>query len=450
MRPGRFTAVVTDPPYGLEFMGKEWDKAGVAFDPATWQAVARVCKPGAFLLAFGGTRTWHRLAAAIEDAGWEIRDTIVWLYGTGFPKSLDISKTIDKADAAEAQLARRYRFTEWVRSTGITSRQIDDATATNMGGHYTTSASQPAIMTREHLENCRHLLGDVPEWVERDADIRSLESKNFADREVVGHSTNGIAGGTGKHAGMEAAYGFAGEFQITAPASDAAKLWSGYGTALKPAWEPVIVAMKPVDGTFAENAQRHGVAGINVDGCRIGTEIVHAGNGALGRYGILHTMKRNPATASRRAGRWPANLIHDGSPEVLEGFPEDRPGSHKQTPTHSPNAAFGGGRYDNSSCFGDSGSAARFFYCAKASRSERTAGGRLENRHPTVKPLALMEYLLRLVTMPQQNLILDPFAGSGTTLVACRRLGLPAVGIEQDPAYCRLALRRLRGDGVTR
>jgi len=166
---------VTDPPYELAFMGKKWDASGIAYSVDLWREVLRVLKPGGHLLAFGGTRTHHRMVCAIEDAGFEIRDEIQWLYGSGFPKSLDVSKAIDKMDAAEEQLARRYRFTAWVRSTGITSAQIDDATQTNMGGHYTTAASQPAIMTREHLEACRHLFADVPEWVEKEVDIRSVE-----------------------------------------------------------------------------------------------------------------------------------------------------------------------------------------------------------------------------------------------------------------------------------
>ena len=149
------SAVVTDPPYGLAFMGKRWDYDVPAVE--VWQECLRVLKPGGHLLAFAGTRTQHRMAVRIEDAGFEIRDMIAWVYGSGFPKSLDVSKAIDRMDASEEQERRRLRFTAWVRSTGVSSRQIDEATSTNMGGHYTTRASQPAIMTREHLEACRHL-----------------------------------------------------------------------------------------------------------------------------------------------------------------------------------------------------------------------------------------------------------------------------------------------------
>jgi len=176
-----------------------------------------------------------------------------------------------------------------------------------MGGHYTTLASQPAIMTREHLEACRHLFGTVPEWVELECDIRSVESRNFAEREVVGRSENGIASGTGKHAGQTAAYGFSGEYNITAPATDAAKQWQGWGTALKPALEPITVARKPITGTVAENVLKHGTGAINVEASRIDGD------------------------------RWPANFIHDGSKEATRLL----------------------------------GDAHRFFYSAKAGNEER-------------------------------------------------------------------------------
>jgi len=301
-------SIVTDPPYGLSFMGKKWDYDVPSVE--VWAECLRVLKHGGHLLAFAGTRTQHRMAVRIEDAGFEIRDMIAWVYGSGFPKSLDVSKAIDKMDAAEEQQARRYRFTEWVRSTGITSKQIDEATKTNMGGHYTTAASQPAIMTREHLEACRHLLGDVPVWVEQEADIRSVESKNFAEREVVGKrvgvdttkqsiacavSAQGLEQST-KH-----------EFNITAPSTDAAKQWQGWGTALKPALEPITVARKPLVGTVAENVLQYGTGAINVDGGRV------------------------------EGGRWPANFIHDGSEEATDLLKDS----------------------------------ARFFYCAKASKADR-------------------------------------------------------------------------------
>jgi hypothetical protein len=185
------------------------------------------------------------------------------------PNRLDVSKAIDKMDARDEQQARRYRFTTWVRSTGVTSRQIDEATGTFMGNHYTTHPTQPAIMTREHLEECRHLLGDIPAWVEAECDIRSVESKNFAEREVIGKRDvpigHSFAGPT--YGGDSAAV----EVDITAPATDAAKQWEGWGTALKPAAEPVVVARRPLIGTVAANVLQHGTGALNIDGTRVAT-----------------------------------------------------------------------------------------------------------------------------------------------------------------------------------
>ena len=363
-------AIVTDPPYGLSFMGKRWDYDVPSVE--VWYECLRVLKPGGHLLAFAGTRTQHRMACRIEDAGFEIRDMIAWVYGSGFPKSLDVSKAIDKMDASEEQERRRLRFTAWVRSTGITSRQIDEATCTNMGGHYTTAASQPAIMTREHLEQCRHLLGGVPEWIEREADIRSVESRNMAAREVVGQH-RATAPGCNMRVGMTGCdYDKVGS--ITAPATDAARQWQGWGTALKPALEPITVARKPQAGTVAANVLEHGTGALNVEGCRVG-------------------------------GRWPANLIHDGSEE--------------------PAALLG--------------DAARFFYCAKASRSDRGEG----NTHPTVKPTDLMRYLCRLVT-PPGGTVLDPFMGSGSTGKAAALEGFHFLGIEREAQYLDIARARIR------
>jgi DNA modification methylase len=400
-------SIVTDPPYGLSFMGKKWDYDVPIVE--VWVECLRVLKPGGHLLAFAGTRTQHRMAVRIEDAGFEIRDMIAWVYGSGFPKSLDVSKAIDKMDAAEEQQARRYRFTEWVRSTGITSKQIDEATGTNMGGHYTTAASQPAIMTREHLEACRHLLGEVPAWVEGEADIRSVESKNFAEREVVGKrvgvdttkqsiacavSAQGLEQST-KH-----------EFNITAPSTDAAKQWQGWGTALKPALEPITVARKPLVGTVAENVLQHGTGALNIDGCRVrdgsetgGEKPVYAANHGNAVYGA----GMGGGAWANTDGRWPANFIHDGSEEATDLLKDS----------------------------------ARFFYCAKASKADRG-----ENHHPTVKPTDLMRYLCRLVT-PPNGIVLDPFNGSGSTGCAAVLEGFQYIGIEREAEYIAISEKRI-------
>jgi hypothetical protein len=459
-------------------MGKAWDHGvpGEAF----WREALRVAKPGAHLVAFGGTRTYHRLTCAIEDAGWEIRDCLSWLYGSGFPKSHDVSKAIDKMDAAEEQSARRYRFTEWVRSTGVTSAQIDSATDTNMGGHYTTAASQPAIMTREHLEKCRHLLGgvDVPEWVERECDIRSVESRNFAEREVVGRDTKARStGGSSALPTLGAGVAYK-SWDITAPATDLARQWQGWGTALKPAWEPIILARKPLIGTVAANVAQYGTGGINVDGCRLTpvgkVQAKGRGRGELGQTGGWNAHANKDSLYDGTQGRWPANVVLD---EEAAGMLDEQSGERKSAPQGKRKewsgygGDFGFTSHAPSANYGDSGGASRFFYTAKASRKEREAG--LEgmpvgqpvggadkwtetdrrrgegvtrepaaNVHPTVKPIALMRWLCRLVT-PKGGLILDPFTGSGTTGCAAVLEGFRFVGIERESEYVEIAEKRI-------
>lgn len=391
-------SIVTDPPYGLSFMGKKWDYD--VPDQAIWEECLRVLKPGGHLLAFAGTRTQHRMAVRIEDAGFEIRDMIAWVYGSGFPKSLDVSKVIDKMDAADARRARQLRFTEWMRSTGLTSAEINRITDTNMGGHYTTAASQPSVATRERFEKLRPHFGvDVPEWVEQMVDERTVESENFKRREVVGRSESTAATG-----GVYGEYGKG--FDITAPATDAARQWKGWGTTLKPALEPITVARKPFKGTVAANVLEWGTGAINIDGGRIEggerplvTSDRRLENNTYG--GGLGGSKSDGITSS---GRWPANLIHDGS-------------------------------YDPTELLGD---AARFFYCAKASKKDRGEG----NNHPTVKPTDLMAYLCRLVT-PPGGVVLDPFMVSGSTGKAAMREGFRFIGIEMDADYLAIAEARI-------
>jgi DNA modification methylase len=438
-------AIVTDPPYGLSFMGQKWDYDVPSVE--IWTECLRVLKPGGHLLAFAGTRTQHRMAVRIEDAGFEIRDMIAWVYGSGFPKSLDVSKAIDKMDASQEQLARRYRFTNWIRSCGVSSRQIDEATGTNMGGHYTTQASQPAIMTREHLEACRHLFPDIPAWVEQEADIRSVESKNFAEREVVGLQKNAMSGWN-----MDGTTKFA-DRNITTPATEAAKQWEGWGTALKPSLEPVTVARKPLIGTVADNVLEHGTGGLNIDGCRV---VMHPGdtkgefgprsvglgeNNTNGIYG--GGFARQDADESK--GRWPANLIHDGSEEVLAGFPFTTSGAKNpwvntsKTKNNSTSIGQGiEGKLRDYTASASSGSAARFFYTAKASKDDRDE----KNTHPTVKPTDLMRHLVRMVT-PPGGVVLDCFMGSGSTGKAAALEGFSFIGIERESEFFEIASRRI-------
>lgn len=349
-------SVVTDPPYGLKFMGRGWDHGvpGVEF----WEAALRVAKPGAHLLAFGGTRTYHRLATAIEDAGWEIRDCLGWVYGSGFPKSHDVSKALDKLAGAE--------------------REVIEKRIHKMGGGATYAQDS---WTKQAREN-----------------------------------------------GFDAS--------ITAPATEEARRWDGWGTALKPAWEPVILARKSLGGTVAANVLEWGTGGINVNGCRVGD--APRVNPGMKSLGVMHDDKWQPRKVSSSVlGRWPANFIHDGSEEATDFL----------------------------------GDAARFFYCAKGRTGDRDEGlgempGQIKrgaltdsnwsgekrfdgkalpvarNHHPCVKPTPLMRYLCRLIT-PPGGLVFDPFTGSGSTGKAALMEGFRFVGTELDQEYVEIARARI-------
>lgn len=386
-------SVVTDPPYGLSFMGKKWDYDVPSVE--LWAECLRVLKPGGHLLAFAGTRTQHRMSVRIEDAGFEIRDMIAWVYGSGFPKSLDVSKAIDKVNG---EAGRLHKFTEWMRTTGLNAKQINEATGTFMGSHYLTNKSQPAIPTPELWGKLRPLCDDVPAWVDE------LVDRIAAEREVIGQVTKARS-----TSGASALPTLGGEtvyqsWGITAPATDAARKWTGWGTALKPALEPITVARKPLVGTVADNVLKWGTGGINVDGGRVGNETVNNYRTGKDCTSWSGSQSGNPYEQKTLTGRFPANLIHDGEDAVT----------------------------------GLLGSAARFFYCAKASKRERGEG----NGHPTVKPVELMRYLVRLVT-PPGGLVMDPFMGSGTTGVACVLEGFRFVGIEREEEHATVAARRI-------
>jgi site-specific DNA-methyltransferase (adenine-specific) len=372
-------AVVTDPPYGLSFMGKRWDYDVPSV--AIWAECLRVLKPGGHLLAFAGTRTQHRMAVRIEDAGFEIRDMIAWVYGSGFPKSLDVSKAIDKAAGAE--------------------------------------------------------------------------------REVVGSYTVGGTAAKGKHKGRAAAasdegaaIGCTKDLAITAPATPEAQQWAGWGTALKPALEPITMARKPLAGTVAANVLEHGTGALNVDGCRIGDPIAYASGGFPERTNRPEREGREEAGDRAWArsgegvehrevsGRWPANLIHDGSEEVVGLFPQTASGGFSQgmvqhSRTFNVAKSVEAERVRDARA-PDSGSAARFFYTAKASRDDRDPG----NTHPTVKPTDLMRYLCRLVT-PPGGIVLDPFMGSGSTGKAAMLEGFGFIGIEREAPSYAIAQQRI-------
>jgi site-specific DNA-methyltransferase (adenine-specific) len=375
-------SVVTDPPYGLSFMGKRWDYDVPSVD--VWTECLRVLKPGGHLLAFAGTRTQHRMAVRIEDAGFEIRDMIAWVYGSGFPKSLDVSKAIDKAAGAEREVVGKME--------------------------------NPASSIYSQSEN--EMSRDVP---------------------------------------------------ITAPATEAAQQWQGWGTALKPALEPITVARKPLgEKTVATNVLEHGTGAINVDGCRVGTaDALSFGSRELGdgiKYG-----KCKPTTEAFQhpAGRWPANFIHDGNEEVLAGFPTTTSGKMKQRIEGGTFNVYAKQYPRDVETIGDTGSAARFFYCAKASKKDRDEGceglcvkdvhrygagigegidpnapAKNRNHHPTVKPTDLMRYLCRLVT-PPGGIVLDPFMGSGSTGKAAELEGFNFIGIEREESYMEIAEARI-------
>jgi DNA modification methylase len=365
MPDGSVDAIVTDPPYGLSFMGKKWDYDVPSVE--IWVECLRVLKPGGHLLAFAGTRTQHRMAVRIEDAGFEIRDMIAWVYGSGFPKSLDVSKAIDKAAGAK-------------RSEVI---------GTKLG--------RPGM----------------------------------------------AKDGSNQRSGFDAAFGGSScgvlPTDITAPATDAARQWAGWGTALKPALEPITVARKPLVGTVAANVLEHGTGALNVDGGRVGTELLSAMTAGQAKIG---TFERGVMVTPERAGRWPANLIHDGSDEVVACFPANAGASAPVKGTEVSRASVGRVTGERDRVLGtfhaDSGSAARFFYCAKASKADRDEG----NNHPTVKPTDLMRYLCRLVT-PPGGVVLDPFTGSGSTGKAAVLEGFRFIGIERDPQYIEIARARV-------
>lgn len=372
-------AIITDPPYELNFMNKGWDNAGVSFNKNTWEKCLRVLKPGGYLLAFGGSRTFHRIACAIEDAGFDIRDTILYLYGAGFPKSMNIGLALDKKKGVDskvvgvkAQTGAKFKLTQQL---------------INNGGF------------------------------------------NDPNRTV---------------------------FEV----KEAQNEWNGWGTQLKPAFEPIIVARKPFKGSLVNNILKYGVGGLNIDECRVGDEVITT-NG-----------KGNTALDTQHIGRFPANIIHDGSDEATRGMPKTKgcqgkgfkKGDYKSSAVNTP--------FSRGDCvpYNDFGSASRYFYCAKASKRDRDEGldgfepvdagvGALRdgnrnnteprrNIHPTVKPTALMQYLVRLVC-PKGSVILDPFMGSGSTGKAVayenkeRNAGYSFIGIEQNPEYVEIAKARI-------
>ena len=412
-----FHSVVTDPPYGLSaarnsgntskggFMGKKWDYDVPSVE--LWKEVFRVLKEGGYLLSFAGTRTQHRMAVNIEDAGFEIRDMIAWVYGSGFPKSHNIGKAVDKRNGKTTE--EFIALGEYIKEKrgNLPQNKISKLFPSKTGGltgcvsnwelgRNVPTKEQWTILKRELI------LNNYFDYL-----IDRIE----AEREVVGKKTSGIGTSFGKG---EWKSGKAEEVDISIPKTEQAKQWEGWGTALKPALEPITMARKPFKTTVAENVLKNGVGGINIDDCRVGVDENDKNHRPNWNKHTTHKMQNEIyGTYDKRdnkvltQGRFPANFIHNGSDEVKDLLEES----------------------------------SRFFYCAKASKKDRNEG--LEkNNHPTVKPTDLMRYLIRLVT-PKNGIVLDCFMGSGSTGKACAYEGFNFVGIDLDKDYCEIAKARI-------
>ena len=458
-------AVVTDPPYGLSntrpeqvaetitrwvtgdreylpsgrgFMGHEWD--GFVPPVAVWDECLRVLKPGGHLLAFAGSRTHDLMTLGIRLAGFEIRDSVAWLYGSGFPKSLDVSKAIDKRggnahmahEIGQAIKAARIR-------RGWTVRQADRHFC---GGstNWTWYEGRKGEVRPPSPADFERIVSEWPELAPL------AESVAAAEREVVGRGQSGPAS-------VAFTRDSGGTYDVTAAHSDAAREWEGWGTALKPAFEPVTLARKPLNGTVAANVLEHGTGALNIDACRVGSTVEtwpksrarpnntqdmhhdYTGGGS-------HTVETGPAPA----GRWPANVMLDESQAAeldRQSGNVKSGGNSKRHKRASPNwggYSGGSGIVSGAECPPSEGGASRFFYVAKAGRRERPEVDGV--KHPTVKPLALMRHLCRLVT-PPGGVILEPFAGSGTTVEAAMLEGFDVVGIEREADYLPLIQARI-------
>ena len=445
-------SVVTDPPYELSFMGKGWDGSGIAYSVELWAECLRVLKPGGHLLAFGGTRTYHRMAVAIEDAGFEIRDSIQWVYGSGFPKSLDVSKAIDKQRDDRADI---LKVADWLKplasSVGFAKVAAALGVSSTMVSQHWCSHSQTTVPTLDQVPQLLQVLGVAAEEVPED--IRRLlwdlngkkgqPGENWAKREVVGTSKGvtrpGFAGDLYGPGGGEAV-----TLDITAAATDAAKTWQGWGTALKPAHEPIVLARKPLAGTVAATVLAHGTGALNIDGCRVGASGGTRGTnftpGSAAVSALGTGLNGNKKPEALNAGRWPANIVFD---EAAGAELDAQAGTE----------------------------AARFFYCPKPGKKERNAGldglplvrhsvrvtndlpggdnprnrtnATKTNFHPTVKPLALIRYLQRLVT-PPGGTTLDPFMGSGTSAAAAILEGFEWRGCEMTAEYLPIITARVK------
>lgn len=521
-------AIVTDPPYhlttgkkggsglasvnpdspagrsmiGTGFMGMKWDGGDIALRPETWALLLRVAKPGAHLVVFGGTRTFHRVWCAVEDAGWEIRDTIMYMYGTGFPKSHNLdrkrgdaicgcSESDDqmrgvrpaKNDAGRVAEASQDAdlFSEMQRETALrgadiarlpadrterTEPEAEGSEQSSMEGRRDVSPEARQLREREVREIPEVGATDGPEGRLRDGasprDGGMVRPSADENRDGPSRRPRSAAQRTDESRAMagQSEPQTRGAWPLC-PRCGKPDLPRGLGSALKPAYEPILIARKPLRGTLLENELRHGVGALNIDGCRIDVadRESYAANHSGDRGHAGTTDMRPGGGSSSVLGRWPANVLHDGSEEVVAAFPQSESGS--LTPSHRDSGKAAGvlgefkGREITQFFGGDSGSAARFFWCPKASRKDRNEGlespgtfqsegteREQQNYHPTVKPTELMQYLCKLVA-PRGARILDPFMGSGSTGKAAVLEGMDFIGFELDADYTEIARRRI-------
>lgn len=465
---------VTDPPYGLSrepdivevltkwldgedyhrrgggFMGKTWDS--FVPGPSVWREVYRVLKPGAHLLCFAGTRTQDLMTISLRLAGFEIRDVVEWLYFSGFPKSLDVGKAFDRR--RKEDLPAIYAVTKFIAEArdraGKTNRDIDEFMGTNgMAGHWTTQGSQPKVPKLDQWYKLKEFLGMSDEM---DAEVWRLNGRKgkpgdaWFEREKIGEAIRGPAGFSAEMVPRPWKKKIGEVYDITAPATPLAEKWDGWGTALKPAHEPIIMARKPLDGTVADNAERWGTGAINIDGCRIPTtkediEIQRKRTGGvMGAeinneiYGKGYT--RTPA--GNEKGRFPANCVTT-EPDAFfsKYFNVTPPELCKKASKKDRNSDWRGEEISlplREKVFGNDKGDGFGRGLSDSKYSTR-------NNHPTVKPTDLMAWLVRLVT-PPGGVVLDPFAGSGSTLVAAKREGFDFIGIEREKEYVEIAKAR--------
>ena len=477
-------AIVTDPPYGLGFMGKGWDHSVPGVE--VWIECLRILKPGGHLLAFAGTRTQHRMACAIEDAGFEIRDMMAWVYGSGFSKGFNLKREpicncIRDGNPLPCDDEKNKHNLRSMRGGNLSQAKHNEEKRREVlfevvpeqnahqhrepGAESEPCEGEQSSMERRSIHRAGKRVCDDPDaGASTGAAERLRAGAHPSGGEDAGPSIERQRGSSpqepqqnGQQSGQPA-----GVFESSGTLDDGTlcgrgqcsrcgKLkaeYEGWSTNLKPSLEPITMARKPLIGTVAANVMQYGTGGINVDACRVGTETIEQrhvqridGGKGIGAAAVGQKQEQS-GTVTTTQGRWPANLIHDGSDEVLALFPETNTNAN-----YSGSAAYNGtsdqtyGKWQPRPAKGqssDSGSAARFFYTAKADSTERR-----QSKHPTVKPLDLMRYLVRLVC-PAGGIVLDPFMGSGSTIEAARAEHCKSIGIDLSEEYCGDAVERLR------